>query len=206
LIVLPAAPSIEDLTAMARIAAKLGTYSSEDTVRIEAVAADRFSPQTTPTNVIAIGAPETNALIHTYDVQLPQPLSPVNGQVVSAPGRELSPEEQAGQAGYLEVMPSPWSRSDSFLVIGAHTPGLLLRVVEILPTGGTPMKQQGNVAVVTPTTVTGFSLGNFAGASLSSASRKAISEILIGAFVLIGLLGGLVVWRRRRGQSQKNDE
>ncbi len=206
LFVLPAVPSSTDLTAMVRIAAKLGTYSSADTVRLRATTADRFSPQNTPTNVIAIGSPENNALINAYDAQLPQPLNLVNGQVIPPAGRDLLPEEQTGQAAYLEVMASPWSRLDSFLVVGAHTPDLLLRVVDVLPTGGRRMKEQGNVAVVTPTVVTGFSLGNLAGASLSPAARKVISGIFIGAFILITMLGGVIVYRRRRAPTQEDNE
>lgn len=206
LFVLPASPPSTDLTVMARIAAKLGTYSSADTIRIQATAADRFTPPSTPTNVIAIGSPETNVLINNYDSQLPQPLNLINGQVQPSAGRELLPEEQKGEAAYLEVMSSPWSRSDSLLVIGARTPDLLLRVADILPTGGRRMKEQGNVAIVTPTAVTTLNLSDLSGASLSPTVRKMVSGIFIGALALIVILGGFIVYRQRRAPTQEDNE
>ena len=206
LFVLPAVLTSADLTAMIQIAAKLGTYSSTDTVRIQATTANRFDPQNAPANVIAVGSPETNSLISTYDAQLPQPLALVNGQVIPTAGRELSREEHASQAAYLEVMIAPWSRSGSLLVVGAHAPDLLLRAADILPTGGRRLNDQGNVAVVTPTGVTGLSLGNLAGVSLSPTTRKVVAGIFVGTFVLIALAGGLIVYRRRYTPTQDNHE
>ena len=68
------------------------------------------------------------------------------------------------------------------------------------------MKDTGNVAVVTMTDVTGFSLGDLAGASLSPATRKIVSGVLIGAFVLIAVSGGLIVYRRRRMSNGEENE
>jgi hypothetical protein len=205
LFVLPTVPTKADLTTMVRIAAKLGTYSSTDTVLIRAATADHFDPQNAPANVIAIGSPETNSLISAYDAQLPQPLTLVNGQVLPAAGRELLPEERAGQAAYIEVMTSPWSRSGSLLLIGAHTPDLLLQAAEILPSGGRRLSDEGNVAIVTPAGVTGLSLGNLAGISLSPATRKVVSGIFIGTFVLIALTGGFIVYRGRKAPTEESN-
>ena len=196
LFVLPVNVTNADLTTMARVAAKLGTYSNADTLSIQATTADRFDPQNAPANVIAIGMPETNSLVGNYDGQLPQPLSLINGQIVPAGARELTPEEQSGQAAYIEVTTAPWSRSGSLLVIAARSPELLLRAADILPTGGRQLKYQGNVAVVTATDATGFSLGGLAGASLSPEKRRVISGIFIGAFLLIVISGALIVYRR----------
>jgi len=201
LFVLPTLPSYADLTSMVRIAAKLGTYSAADTLHIQATTFGFFSLRETSVNVIVIGSPETNALIRIYDAQLPQPLIINNGQIVPAVGRELLPEEQNGKAAYLELLPSPWSRTGSLLVVSAQDPLLLLRLADILPTGGRNMKGQGNVAVVTETKVNTFTLGNLAGASLSPSSRKVAAAILIGAFVIIGVLGGVIVFQRSRSRS-----
>lgn len=206
LFVLPAAPSNTDLTAMVRLAAKLGTYSAADTLRIRATTADQFAPGEETVNVIAIGSPETNALIGRYDAALPQPLALVNGQLAPSAGRPLLAEELTGQAAYIEVLPSPWSRFDSLVVLSAHTPSLLLRAVDVIPTGGRRLKQEGSVAVVTATEVTGFTFGNLAGDSLSASNRMLVAAILVGAFVLIAALGIYVFYRQRRVRQQENDE
>ena len=102
-------------------------------------------------------------------------------------------------------MTSPWSRSGSLLLIGAHTPDLLLKAAEILPSGGRRLSDEGNVAIVTPAGVTGLSLGNLAGISLSPATRKVVSGIFIGTFVLIALTGGFIVYRRRKAPTEESN-
>lgn len=194
--VLPAAFTSTDLTAMARIAAKLGSYSSADSVKIQATTADQFAPTAETGNAIVLGGPENNALIAQYDSILPQPLQRVNGQIQPVSGRELLPEEISGAAGYLQVMPSPWSRSSALLVVSANDPALVFAIVDALPTDGRRMKVQGNLAIITPSSITGFALGNLAGAPLSDSTRQLSLGILMGAFVLIIALG--LFFRNRR--------
>lgn len=198
LFVVPIAPTTSDLTAMVRIAAKLGTYSTTDTILPQATSADKLDLNKTPANVIAIGTPETNSLIMAFDSQLPQPLTLINGQIAPVEGRALLPEELSGQVAYLEVATAPWSRTSSFVVLTARDPAMLLRLVDIFPTGGRQLATQGNLAIVTVDKVTGLSLGNFSGTSLPPSTRRMVSGIFIGALVLITITGGLIVFLKRK--------
>jgi hypothetical protein len=198
LFVLPAAVTHWDLTTMVRMAAKLGTYSASDTIAIQAVSSEHFDPEAAPSNVIAIGSPQTNTLIGTYDTRLPQPLGFSADRITPVAGRDLALEEQSGQAAYLEVLVAPWSRSGALLIIAAHSPEMLETAVEVLPTGGRRMSSEGNVAVVTTARVTGLSLGGLAGVSLSPAVRNLVAGILAGTFLLIALVGVWIAWGRRR--------
>jgi hypothetical protein len=201
--VLPAKPSSADLTAMVRAAAKLGTYSDADGLRPRSTTADRFAAQISDfasADVIAIGGPSTNELLDRYDVQLPQSLRLINGVILPATGRELLPEEQTGLAGYIEILPAPWSQRGSLVVLSAPDADQLFRVVDSLPTSGKRMKIDGNVAVITQTNITGFTLGALAGASLSPTARIVIAVILIGTFIMIGTIGIILnrLSRRRK--------
>jgi hypothetical protein len=206
LFVLPPWSGEAELTSLVRLAAKLGTYSNADGLRPQAITADQFtSTQAADNHIIAIGTPETNALLAEYDAYLPQPLFLVNGQVQPSAGRELLPDEKNGLAGYIQLLPAPWSGRATLMVISAQRADALLRVVDVLPVVGQRLKSQGNVAVVTPGTVKGMSIGNLAGAPLSESARSALSIVLIGAFAVIGTIGVVINRRRLVGQREAND-
>ncbi len=206
LFVLPAEPTPGELTAMVRMAAKLGTYAGAATVSPQATTADRFVPSTADSErVIAIGRPETNALLGRYDAQLPQPLARPEGAPVAAGGRELEPEELAGEAGYLELVPAPWSRDGALVVVSAPADAPLLRAVDALPVMGHRLDLEGNVAIITARRAEGLEIGGFAPAPLSAPARRGLALILLGSFTTIG---GVGVWsaRRRRPQGQESQD
>src|SRR5258706_1780125 len=205
--VLPALPSSADLTAMVRLSAKLGTYSDADGVRPQAATDATFSQERLKkADVILIGSPGTNTSIQQYDAQLPQPLKLVNGLVVAATGRDLLPEEQAGQVGYIEVLPAPWEQRSSLFVFSSQSPALMERTVDVFPTLGHRWKSQGNVAVVGVDHVTVLSLGALAGVTLSTPARLILAGILIGVFIVL-VIAGLIIGRLyRTRQKEAEDE
>jgi hypothetical protein len=206
LIVLPDAPSQTDLTAMVRIAAKLGTYSRTDSLGIKVTTAERFEPRAAALNVIVLGTPDNNALLRQYDSGLPQPLSRSNGQLTPSAGRPVLPEELTGQAAYFEVISAPWSRSNSLVVLSATSPDLLMRLVDVLPTGGRRLKEEGSLAVVTQTGVTGFNFENLSGESLSAPNRLLVAGLFGAAFLLIIIVGVVVVRGQARRRQQEEDD
>jgi hypothetical protein len=212
LFVLPSQPTWAELTALVRLAAKLGTYTAQaDGLRPVAMTAAEFDPQQPRAlvpeghlHIIAIGSPLSNALLAAYDDQLPQPLRLENGAVVPASGRDLLPEETAaaGQSapavGYLQVLPAPWSRQTTLVIVAAYDAASLLRAVEVMPSMGERLRTQGSVAVITPDKVKGLALGKLAGTPLSGFSRLVLAFVLISAFTIISLVGWLTNLRRKR--------
>ena len=216
LFVLPGQPAWPDLTAMVRLAAKLGTHVQADGLRPMAMTAAEFNPQQPPIlasaddlHIIAIGSPLSNALLAAYDDQLPQPLRLEDGVVVPAGGRELLPEEAAapGQstpaAGYLQLLPAPWSRQTALIVVAAYDASALLRVVEAVPSMAERLRSQGSVAIVTPSKTTGLALGSLANAPLSDSTRVVLAAVLIGAFALIGAIGWFTNLQRKRAAARQ---
>ncbi len=203
LFVLPARPTAAELTAMVRLAAKLGTYSDADGLRLRATSDSQFGPQTAPADhVVAIGGPKHNALVARYEAALPQQLtgSDIRQDTTKAVQQEIIeplPEGIEYQSGYIQVLPAPWPGQDTLMVVSAYDEALLARAVAVLPVLGQRLKVQGNVAVVMPKQVIGLSMGGLAGAPLPAVTRKVVSAILFGGLVLaVGL--GLIV-RRRKG-------
>jgi hypothetical protein len=198
--ILPAAPTIVELSSMLRVSAKLGTFSNADGVNIQAATADQFDAAAQPDiDVLAIGNPASNTLMAKYDANLPQPLKLTNGAIIPAGSREPLPEELNGQAGYIQVLYAPWSSSRSaFIVLGAQNADQLYQAADAFPSLGKRLKVEGNVAIVTADQVTDFNFGTFeAGAFLSSATRVIIVIILVGAILVMGIIG-IVVARMRR--------
>ncbi|NOZ05189.1 MAG: cellulose biosynthesis cyclic di-GMP-binding regulatory protein BcsB [Chloroflexi bacterium] len=203
LFVLPARPTAAELTAMVRLAAKLGTYSGADGLRPRATTDAQFAPQTAQAeHVVAIGGPEHNSLVARYEAALPQQLAGKDMRQdrtknVQQEILEPLPESIEYQSGYIQVLPAPWSGKSTLMVISAYDEALLARAVAVLPVLGQRLKVQGNVAVVMPKQVIGLSMGGLAGAPLPAVTRKVVSAILFGGLVLaVGL--GLIV-RRRKG-------
>jgi hypothetical protein len=205
LFVVPDDPAAADLTAMVRLAAKLGTHTNTDGLQPRAVTAAGFAPeQARKASVIAIGSPEANGLIRAYDGQLPQPLALDTGQIVPATGRALLPDEQNGQAGYIEVLTAPWQQDGTLFVFSARDPALLARTVDVFPTLGHRWKSEGNVAVISPKRVTVLSLGALAGVTLSTPVRLLLAGVLIGLFLFIATVG-ILVGRYNRSRQQEAD-
>ncbi len=213
LFIVPAVPASPELTAMLRIAAKLGSYSQANGLMPQAITADLFDTQTRAfagLDVLAFGTPENNEFLARYDQNLPQPLRLENGSIVPVSGHEMLPEELDGQAAYLQVLPAPWSPRNAVVVFSAPGPDLLYRVVDLFPAIGRRSRLEGNVAVVSATRFTDFNFGSFdAGASLSPAIRLFILVFAIGT-VLVLALTGLYLNRQRRlkelEKAHKNDE
>jgi hypothetical protein len=204
LFVLPAQPTDAELTAMVRLAAKLGTYSTADGLRLRATTDAQFEPQSAPADhVVAIGGPEHNALVARYESALPQQLTgrDMRQDTTKAVQQEIVeplPENIEYQAGYIQVLPAPWQGPDTLMVISAYDESLLSRTVAVLPVLGQRLNVQGNVAVVLPKQVIGLSRGSLAGAPLPAVTRKAVSAALFGSLVVMVALG--LVLRRRNGR------
>ncbi|RME48199.1 MAG: hypothetical protein D6796_06615, partial [Caldilineae bacterium] len=200
--VLAAHPSAAELTAMVRLAAKLGTYTTADGLRPRALTADTFQPAETSTDhIIAIGGPETNTLLAHYDSALPQHLTlpAENGPETPRELLEPLPPSIEYHAGYLQVLPAPWSRRGTLMVLGAFEEPLLAKAVAAFPTLGTRLKIQGNVAVVTPEQVIGLNIGSLTETQLPDNIRRLLAALLIGGFALIGGFG----WRASRRKNGK---
>lgn len=191
--VLPDTPTQADLTVLIRLAAKLGTYTAADAMRPQVMMASEFSPSVATANhIIAIGQPETNTLLATYNSYFPRPL------YQDANGNETSTKEQNG---YLQILPAPWSQQGTLMVISAVDNSLLTRVVDVLPTLGQRFKVKGNVAIVTLDQVSGL---NVSVPLLEQVARETLSIILFGAFVTIGSIGWLV--RRHHSRKQGSED
>ncbi len=202
--VLPAQPSSADLSAMAIVAAKLGTFSTADRLRLRATTADRFDPATaSDDHAIAIGQAPTNDLLIKYDAALPQPLtrSPT-GSIQAAGGRELYPDELNNTAGYIQLLSAPWSLRGILVAITGFTDESVLTTASDLPVLGHRLTSQGNVAVITSQGIRGVAIGNLGGVSLSISARGILAVILIGAVIGIGSVG--LVTARRRSITAKN--
>jgi hypothetical protein len=209
--VLPNRPGWADLTALVRLAAKLGTYSQADGLRPLAMTAVEYNPAApsspaavTGFHIVAIGSPLSNSLLATFDNQLLQPLIPKSGAGIPTGGRALLPEESAapGQpapvAGYLQLLPAPWSRQTTLVVVAAYDETGILRVVDAIPSMGERLHAHGNVLVVTPNQVIGLMLGGLAGAPLSNSARVLLAGVLIGVVAAIGVVGWFSNWQRQR--------
>jgi hypothetical protein len=196
-VVLPTAPTPAELSALAVVAAKLGTYVETDGVRLTATTVDQFDPATTTaSHIVAIGAPDRNELLRRYADQLPQPLTrTADGTIAAAGGRELFLAETHGQAGYIQLLPAPWSAQSVLMVIAAFDDQTLAATLDRFPTLGQRVSVQGNVAVIDSAGVIGLSLGGLAGVPLSSGIRELLAPILIGAVLVVG---GVGVWSYRR--------
>ncbi len=210
LFVLPEQPGTAELTALVQVSAKLGTYSKADALRPAATTAGTYLPVTIASradshqHIIAIGVWGNNSLLTEVDQKLPQPLALISGAVDPALGRQLLPEEQTATgsqvpaAGYLELLYAPWQRNSSLIVISGYDEAGLLRVVEALPTLGTRVKSKGNVAVISPTGLTGMSLAQIPGTAFSGASSAWMAFLLMGIFILISLVSWWVSKRQKR--------
>lgn len=179
--ILPDTPTPTDLTALVRLAAKLGTYATADAVRPQAMTASEFNPaRATAKHIIVIGHPETNTLLTTYHSHFPLSLRQATNN------NETSTEDQNG---YIQILPAPWSRQATLMIISALDSSLLTRVVDVLPILGQRFTVKGSVAIVTPDQVRGLNTGV---PQLERVTRKTLSIILFGAFVTIGSMGWLV--------------
>jgi hypothetical protein len=203
--VVPAQPAPADLSAMVNIAARLGTYTPADGLRPQARTARTFDPAQSPgADIILIGSIEANAVLAAHDAQLPQPLTRVNGLIRPAGGRNLQLAESLNEAGYIEVLPSPWS-GGILVVISGDNAASLLTAAEATPTLGHRLKSPGNVAVVTANDVTGLTLGGLAGAPLSPLARGMLAFILISGVVAIGGVGWVAAARRRKQEQESQN-
>jgi hypothetical protein len=190
LFILPDTPTQADLTALLRVAAKLGTYTPADAVRPQVITASDFKAALAPAkHVIAIGQPETNRFLATYNSRLPLSLPQAAGDNKTA---------ATDQTGYIQILPAPWSRQASLMIISAVDDNMLARAVDVLPTLGQRFKVQGRVAIVTADQVKGLNTGV---PQLERVERETLSIILLGAFAMIGSIGWLV----RRQPSKKQE-
>lgn len=191
--ILPDMPNQADLTALVRLAAKLGTYTTADAVRPQVIKASEFNPSVATANhVIAIGHPETNPFLATYSSHLPLSLHQVAG------GTETSTQYQNG---YIQVLPAPWSRRATLTIISAVDNDLLTRVVDVLPALGQRFKVKGSVAIVTADQVRGLNTNI---PLLEQVARPTLSYILFGVFVTIGSISGLIHHHNTKRQGSKD--
>jgi hypothetical protein len=199
--VLPAQPSASDLAAMSIIAATLGTFSESDRLGPRAVLADRYEPSSDD-HAIVIGQPTTNVFLSKYGTALPQPLDRSNnGSIQPAGGRELYADEVNNVAGYIQMLPAPWSARGLMIAFTGFTDDAVLTAAKDLPVLGHRLTSQGNVAVITSKGIRGVSIGGLAGVSLSLSTRGILSVILIGTVIVIGGVG--VISARRRSIAAK---
>lgn len=200
--VLSPQPSPAELTALVRTAAKLGTYSTADTLRPHAQTSGTFDPATAPeAHVIAIGMPETNSLLEKYDSALPQHLiiPPENGQNGGREILEPLPASIEYHSGYIQLLPAPWDAREVLIALNAFDEPLLENTVAAFPTLGKRLKLQGNLAVIMPDQAFGLNMGSLATTQLPNTVRIWLAGLLIGGFALVG---GLSWWafRRRNGR------
>jgi len=196
-VVLPAAPTATELSALMVLAAKLGTYVETNGVGLTATTADQLDPiTTTASHFVAIGSPARNELVQRYTDQLPQPLTrTADGAIVATGGRELRLDEMRSKAGYIQLLPAPWSTESVLMVITAFDDQTLAATLDRFPTLGHRLSVQGNVAVIDSAGMAGVTLGGLAGAPLSSGLRGLLSPLLIGMVLTVG---GVGVWSYRR--------
>ncbi len=211
LFVLPAAPTPDELTALAQTAAKLGTYTAADGLRPQAMLADQFDESVAAnSHVIAIGAPQSHALLAAYNDQLPQNLIRMSTKGAQQTAHEfLDPlsEDVEERSGYLQLLAAPWASDKAFIVLSPSDEVPLERVTAVLPVKGKRLKLQGNVAVVAPdNSMTGLALGSLAGATLPSSVSRFLSLALIGVFVVVGGVGWASGRRKRMQEQELNDE
>jgi len=208
LFILPESSTIAEFSSMARISAKLGSFSDADGMKIQAAIANQLDVTTQlDLDVIAIGTPESNSLLEKYDASLPQPLILANGLIVPTGNRNPLPEELNGQAGYIQVLYAPWSSRSALVVLNASNVEQLYKVIDAFPTLGKRLNVQGNVAIVTADQVEGFNFGSFdAGAFMSAATRIVVIVILIGTIILMVIIGLVVARVRRKKENVNEDE
>jgi hypothetical protein len=186
--ILPDTPTQVDLTVLVRLAAKLGTYTMADTVRPQVITASEFKPSVATANhIIAIGYPGATSFLATDNSHLPQSLHQAGITT------EISTKDQKG---YIQILPAPWSRQATLMILSAVDESLLTRVVDVLPTLGQRFKVKGSVGIVTLDQVKGLNTGV---PILEQVARETLSVILFGTFVTIGSIGWLV----RHHQSRK---
>ena len=202
--VLPDQPTTADLTAMVKLAAKLGTYTATaDGLRPQALTAGAAVPK--GLNAILIGPPERHSLLASADPLLPQPLTRRNGAIQPAGGRALLPGEAENLAGYLEILPAVDGSGSAWLVVAGYTDPALALAVGAMPTFGQRLKASGNVAVARQGQIDGLTIGQLAGAPLSVQARGGLAAILLGVTVTITGLGIYAARRRgRQAQESKN--
>lgn len=205
LFVLAAEPTKGELTALVRLAAKLGTYTEADGLRPQATTIEPFnSPDGATPHLIAIGQPARHTLLAEYNDQLPQPLPLADGTLIPSGGREPLPEELTGQAGYLELLPAPWRSDRTLLVLSAPDEANYLALIDIMPSLGKRVKAEGNLGIVTIGKVAGFEVGVWADTALSAPARAALAGLFFGAVITTGGIG--FVLTRRRQVSQEVDD
>ena len=205
LFVLPDKPLASDLTALVKLAAKLGTYVQADSLHPEVVTAIEFKSQerdrphsNADEHIIIVGTPQSNSVLARYDDQFPQPLNLQAGAVVPVLGRELLPEEIASpgealpSAGYLQLLPAPWSHQAVVLVVAGFDTDGLARVVGAVPTANERFRIHGNVAIITPGQTVGITSGGLIDYPLSIHTRILLAAVLIFAFVLSGIVGWFI--------------
>ena len=213
LFVLADRPSSNELTAMLRLSAKLGTYTvsqagAVDGMRPRAAAASDFASAAAAggdgQDFVIIGNPQTHTLLAQVDGQLPQPLGAVGEGIDPSGGRELSPQEAAGQAAYIQVLPAPWNGQGALLVVSALQDDLLLPAVEAFPTLGRRFQTQGNLALITSSGVKLLTVGGLAGAPLAQGTRRVVSALLIGVAASIAGVGWFSSrWNKARAKEIK---
>jgi len=199
--VLASQPTSFELTAMVRLAAKLGTYTAHDALRPRATTSAVFDPAASaPTDhVIAIGSPQSNGLLLDVDSALPQHLTPAEtGDTNDVELFDPLPRGIEYSSGYIQVLTAPWSRRGALMVFGAFNESLLLKAVEVFPASGQRLKIQGNVAVVQADQVIGLNIGTLSSTPLSNTTRRVLAGVLFGGLAVVGGAGWLAGHRRRR--------
>jgi hypothetical protein len=142
--------------------------------------------------VIAIGHPETNTFLATYNSHFPVSIAQAaNDHQISMPA----------QNGYIQILPAPWSSQANLMIISAADDSLLTRAVDSLPILGQRLTVKGSVAIVTPDQVKSLKTGV---PLLEQVTQKTLSVILFGAFVSIGSIGLLIRHHHTRGQEVEN--
>jgi hypothetical protein len=193
LFILPDTPTQVDLTALVRLAAKLGTYTTADALRPQVITASEFNPTVaTAKHVIAMGRLETNIFLANYNSHFPLSLTQAaNDYKISMPA----------QNGYIQILPAPWSSQANLMIISAADDSLLIRAIDSLPILGQRLTVKGSVAIVGPDQVKSLKTGV---PLLEQVTQKTLSIILFGAFVSIGSIGLLIRHHHMRGQGVEN--
>lgn len=138
-----------DLGHISRLSFMLGTSSHQSNRPPEVLTASNFAQKRTKyPNVVLVGLPSANSVTKNANDLLPQPFAKAGNSLEEGYGIYLPTSDKEASLGLLQIMPSPWIKGGTVLVLTGNDHQGLEWTWDIILNPGLRGNFTGNVMVV----------------------------------------------------------
>jgi hypothetical protein len=123
LMVIPDQFQPDDLAHVSKLSFMMGTSAYQPHRPPEVTTAANFNPkQSKHRHVILVGGPRENSVTYSINDLLPQPFSEDGYTLQDGYGVQLPTRDKQSSLGLVEILPSPWVRGGTVLVLTGNDP------------------------------------------------------------------------------------